>query len=120
MTRYFFGAALAALTLACGASAYAQTPSDRQDVMVVRLSDLDTSHQAGAESALRRIKTAAAKFCGSDGTKDIARRWEEERCATRMTGKAVQSLGSSQVTELFLTNGGHIDQAGAQYASRDR
>jgi UrcA family protein len=118
MTRYFIGAALAAMTLAYGSGAFAQTSHDRQDVMVVRLSDLDTAHQAGAESALRRIKTAAIQFCGSDD-KQIERRWEEQRCVTRMTGKAVQSLGASQVTELFIKSGGQFEiQSGVQLADR--
>jgi UrcA family protein len=119
MTRYFIGAALAAMTLACGSGAFAQTSYDRQDVMVVRLSDLDTAHQSGAETALHRIKAAATKFCGDDGAKSIERRWEEERCVTRMTGKAVQSLGATEVTELFIKSGGQFEiQSGVQLADR--
>jgi UrcA family protein len=119
MTRYFIGAALAAMTLACGSGAFAQTSPDRQDVMVVRLSDLDTGHQLGAETALRRIKAAANKFCNTDGSKDIERRWEEQRCVTRMTGKAVQSLGATEVTELYIKSGGQFEiQSGVQLASR--
>lgn len=119
MTRYFIGAAIAAMTLACGSAAFAQSYHEPQDLMVVRLSDLDTAHQAGAQSALRRIKAAATKFCGDDGAKDIARQWDEQRCVTRMTGKAVQSLGATQVTELYVKSGGKVDiQSGVQLASR--
>lgn len=119
MTRYFIGAAIAAMTLVCGSAAFAQTSSDRQDMMVVRLSDLDTTHQPGAETALRRIKAAANQFCNAEGSKDIERRWEEERCVTRMTGKAVQSLGATQVTELYVKSGGQFEiQSGVQLASR--
>ena len=120
MNRYFLGAVLAAMSLiAGGASAQPSTP--RQDVMVVRLSDLDTNHAAGAQSALHRIKSAAIKFCGDDGQRDLNMRIEQERCVSRMTGKAVQSLGSTQVTALYFKTGAHIDDTlGAmQLASRD-
>ena len=122
MNRYFLGAALAAMSLICAAgAANAQPWSERQDVMVVRLSDLDTSHPAGAQSALHRIKAAAIKFCGDDGQRDLNRRFEEERCVTRMTGKAVQSLGSTQVSALYNKTGVHIDDTAGvmQLASRD-
>ena len=120
MNRYFLGAALAAMSLIAGAAS-AQPSTERQDVMVVRLSDLDTSHAAGAQSALHRIKAAAIKFCGDDGQRDLNRRFEEERCVTRMTGKAVTSLGSTQVSALYFKTGVHIDDtSGAiQLASRD-
>ena len=120
MNRYFLGAALAAMSLFCAAGA-ANAQPDRQDVMVVRLSDLDTSHAAGAQSALRRIKMAATKFCGDDGQQDLNRRFEQERCETRMTVKAVQVLGSTEVSALYNKTGVHADDlSGAiQLASRD-
>ena len=120
MNRYFLGAVLAAMSL-IGGAASAQPSTERQDVMVVRLSDLDTSHAPGAQSALRRIKAAAIKFCGDDGDRNLNRVFEQERCVTRMTGKAVQSLGSTEVTAAYVNTGAHIeDTSGAiQLASRD-
>ncbi|THD77908.1 MAG: UrcA family protein [Phenylobacterium sp.] len=122
MNRYFLGAALAAMSLICAAgAANAQPWSDRQDVMVVRLSDLDTSHAAGAQSALHRIKIAAIKFCGDDGQRDLNRRFEQERCVTRMTGKAVDSLGSTEVSALYTKTPVRMDDTSGliQLASRD-
>ncbi|HEX3700978.1 MAG TPA: UrcA family protein [Phenylobacterium sp.] len=104
MNRYFLGAALAAISLACGGAAFAQ-PSQSPDVMVVRLSDLNTGHADGAQAALHRIKSAAVKFCGDDGSRDLNRQYEQERCVARMTDKAVQSLGAAEVTALYIAKG---------------
>jgi UrcA family protein len=121
MTRYFFGAALAAVSLICGSQACAQPASQRQDVMVVRLSDLDTTHAPGAEVALRRIKSAAIKFCGFDSDRSLERRYEEQDCVSRMSTKAVQSLGSTEVSALYTAKTGiHTDGIESmQLASRD-
>jgi UrcA family protein len=104
MIRYVFGAALCAMTLTATAAAAAPAPQP-QDVMVVRLSDLDTGHSAGAQAALRRIKSAAAQFCGEDGGRDLGRHFEQQRCMTRMVSKAVDALGSSQVAQLWTDQG---------------
>lgn len=122
MFRYCFGAALAALTLTSAGLAAAQTTSSPQDVMVVRLSDLDTNHAAGAQAALRRIKAAATQFCGDDGSRDLSRRFAQDRCVTRMTSKAVDQLGSTQVAALWTGQGSihGADSADITLASRDR
>jgi UrcA family protein len=104
MIRYFFGAALAALTLSATVAS-AQPAPQPQDVMVVRLSDLDTGHAAGAQAALRRIRSAANRFCGEDGSRDLGRHFEQQRCADRMVTKAVDALGSTQVAQLWTTKG---------------
>lgn len=89
-------AAIAALSLASAASA--ATP--REDIMVVRMGDLNVASQAGANSALRRIKAAATQFCG-ESSRDLNRHFEQQRCANRMTGKAVASLNAPMVTSLY-------------------
>jgi UrcA family protein len=122
MSRYFLGAALAAMSLVCGSTAFAQPQTDRKDVMVVRLSDLDTGRDAGAQAALHRIKSAAIKFCGEDGARDLERRYEQEKCVDRMIGEAVQSLGATQVTALYEAKHGvrtDVAQTSIQLASRD-
>jgi UrcA family protein len=121
MTRYLYGAALAAVALICGGTANAQPNTSRQDVMIVRLSDLDTGHAAGAEAALHRIHRAAAKFCGFDGSIDLGQRFDQDKCVAKMTAKAVQTLGEREVTALYDSKyPSVVDPIGAlELASRD-
>jgi UrcA family protein len=100
MFRYSFGAALAVSLMSAGFASAQPSPS-HQDVMVVRLSDLDINHSPGAEVALRRIKSAAGKFCTQDDVRDLERRFEEQQCMTRMTTKAVNALGATEVATLW-------------------
>lgn len=121
MFRYYFGAALAALSLTAAGAAGAQ-PTSPQDVMVVRLSDLDMNHSPGAQTALRRIKSAAKQFCTEDSSLDLGRRFQEQKCIMRMTSKAVDALGATEVSALWTNQGsihGVDNQAGITLASRD-
>ena len=92
-------AAAAALSLA-GVAGAASAQSVKEGIMIVRVGDLNTSSHQGAEVALRRIKNAAAQFCGPQ-TRDLATTYEQRRCTERMTRKAVSSLNAPMVTALY-------------------
>lgn len=108
MNRFFFSAALAAVTLAAGAAAA------QSDQMVVNVADLNLSTHQGAAVALKRIDNAAAKFCGgSDSERDIGRLLEQQKCVAQMTDKAVGKLDTvlasrtPQPTILVASRSGH-------------
>lgn len=90
--------AAAAAVLALGG--VAGTASAQEDIMVVRVGDLNTKSHDGAEIALRRIKNAANQFCGPQ-SRDLSINQEQRRCKTRMTQKAVASLNAPMVTALY-------------------
>jgi UrcA family protein len=88
-------AAAAILTLGAAGAA-----SAKEDIMVVRVGDLNTSSHDGAQIALRRIKNASTRFCGPQ-TRDLGTSFEQKRCEKRMTQKAVASLNAPMVTALY-------------------
>jgi UrcA family protein len=96
MTRYSILAAFMATSVLAAGSAQAQN-----DVMVVRVGDLNVASQQGAQVALQRIKSAASQFCGGEGSRDLGRIAEHRSCETRMIGKAVRSLDAPVVTALY-------------------
>jgi UrcA family protein len=71
-----------------------------QDQMTVRVGDLNTHSQAGATSALRRIKNAANAFCGPQPIQ-LQGVVAHQRCVKEMTGKAVAKLDAPMVTALY-------------------
>ena len=109
MTRIGIGAALIAVSLFSVTAAKAQS-----DIMMVRVSDLNTSSPQGAEIALRRIKNASTLFCGDFGQSHFHPP-DRSPCAAKrsMTDKAYSSLNASTVTAL------HKGQSSSQLASRD-
>ncbi|HEX5264523.1 MAG TPA: UrcA family protein [Phenylobacterium sp.] len=96
MTRIGIGAALIAVSLFSVTAAKAQS-----DIMMVRVSDLNTSSPQGAEIALRRIKNASTLFCGDSDNITLSRRFEQHACEKRMTDKAVGALHAPTVTALY-------------------
>ncbi|HEY8573067.1 UrcA family protein [Phenylobacterium sp.] len=105
-------AAFAAISiLGCAGAAQAA-----DDTMVVRLGDLNTSSQQGAEHALRRIKHAARSFCGP-ASREIGRRFAGKVCEKRMTNQAVAVLDAPLVSALN-TAGQRIELAQAEAAAR--
>jgi UrcA family protein len=101
MNRYHFGVGLLALSFLCAGAA-----SAKEDLMIVRVSDLNVASQPGAEVALRRIKNASAQFCGGDGDyTNLDRRSEQKACARIMTTKAVRVLNAPMVTALYAPRG---------------
>lgn len=83
-----------------------------EDVMIVRLGDLNLSSDAGANSALRRIRDAAKAFCGGHGERSLAVHREATQCRARMVGKAVAALDAPLVTAR------HTGRPGLEIAGR--
>lgn len=71
-----------------------------EDSMVVRLGDLNVASEAGAQSALRRIRLAADRFCGGHGERAIRVQMAADACRTEMVDKAVIQLDAPSVTAL--------------------
>jgi len=94
MTRSAISAAALALTL-LGSAAAAQTAT-----MTVKVGDLNTSSDAGAQSALRRIHYAADIFCGGADSRELSVMLAQQKCVARMTDKAVTSLNAPKVSAL--------------------
>lgn len=96
MTRYSILAAFLATTVLTAGAAQAQN-----DIMVVRIGDLNVASTQGAQVALRRIQSAAAQFCSDGDSRDLGRIAEHRSCQTRMVAKAVRSLDAPVVTALY-------------------
>jgi UrcA family protein len=71
-----------------------------EDAMVVRLGDLNVATEPGAQSALRRIRLAADRFCGGDGDRSMRVQMAARACRGEMIDKAVDQLGAPGVTAL--------------------
>jgi UrcA family protein len=95
MTRYSILAAFLATTALAAGAAQAQN-----DIMVVRVGDLNVASTQGAQVALQRIKSAAAQFCSDRDSRDLGRIAQHRACEARMVGKAVRSLDAPVVTAL--------------------
>ncbi len=87
-------------TLAVLALSMASVAHAEEGVMRVRIGDLNVHSDAGARSALKRIKFAATKFCGPEyGYTGYNR--EIWKCQKDMTQKAVTKLDAPLVTALY-------------------
>jgi UrcA family protein len=95
MTRFVISAAALALAFAASGAANAQDESMR-----VRVGDLNVQSDAGAQAAYTRIRAASAKFCGGEGSLDLAVITAQRACVDRMSSKAVDSLNAPKVTAL--------------------
>lgn len=72
-----------------------------EDTMVVRMGDLNVATESGAQSALRRIREAADRFCGGHGVRSIQVQTAAATCRGEMVGKAVAKLDAPVVTALY-------------------
>lgn len=95
LTNIAAGFAAVALIAGSGAAHAASGP----DLMVVRVGDLNTGSQKGAQIALRRIKRAAETFCGA-GSRELGAYAKGKACEKRMTEQAVAALNAPMVTAL--------------------
>lgn len=82
------------------------------DVMIIRMSDLNLASEAGASAALRRIRSAADSFCGGRGERTLAAYRRVGECRATMVGKAVKALDAPLVTAK------HTDSRDIELASR--
>lgn len=72
-----------------------------EESMVVRLGDLNVATESGAQSALRRIRDAADRFCGGHGVRSMQVDAAAATCRAEMVGKAVAQLDAPVVTALY-------------------
>lgn len=71
-----------------------------EDAMVVRLGDLNVVTEPGAQSALRRIRDAADRFCKVQGMRSARLQLAARTCRTEMIDKAVTQLDAPTVTAM--------------------
>lgn len=104
MIRALHMLATCAIGLAAAAPALAAPQSS--DVVrsrVVRLSDLNLSSPAGAETALRRISTAARVVCDtSSSTRDSVALRRDRNCRRETLNSAINRLAAPQVTIAYV------------------
>ena len=82
-----------------GATTVAQAEEGR---MKVRVADLNLTTQAGAQTALSRIRWSVGVFCeASPGLKSLERGVVVDRCVSDMTRKSVTQLNAPLVTALL-------------------
>lgn len=109
MKKIAFSALVASTFLAAITTAQAE---DGQ--MRVKLAGIDIATEAGAKTALARIRFSAANFCEQTaGRAPLERASAEDRCVAAMTQKSVQQLNAPMVTALL-----GVGAKPAQLASR--
>jgi UrcA family protein len=83
-----------------------QTPTEGRSE-IVWFSDLNLSHPQGVAELYRRIGAAARRLCADRNT--TVRYWsrEEGRCVRETVAKAVDAIGSEQLSALHREKMGH-------------
>lgn len=105
MTHNLVAAAgVSALLLA--ASQAAPLTAAEAGTMTVKIGDLRLGAAPGAQRAYKRIRMAAAEFCGDDRSfRRLKQNAEISRCKARMTYLAVSKLDAPMVTALYAKSG---------------
>ena len=112
MKRFLLCAALGAAVF-MGAATVAQA---EDGTMRVKLAGLNLTTQAGAQTALARIRWSAGVFCeAGPGLKALERSAQVDRCVSEMTRKGVTQLNAPLVTAL-LDDQGAVDRTSASVA----
>lgn len=93
-----------AVALATATLLAASVAQAKDDLMIVRLNDLNVAAEPGARIALNRIRRTSAQFCGEGETRDLRRMQEQKACVATMTRKAVETLNAPRVTQLYNPN----------------
>ena len=90
--------AIATFALAAASAAQAQS----NDVQTVRISvaGIDTQSPRGARIVMQRIEAAAAKVCGAEPTRDLARMRMYEPCIQEVTARTVAGLNNPHLASL--------------------
>lgn len=109
-------AAAAALALSLAASAQAAPPASRfdPDIVSVRvpLIDLNLNHEAGARTALQRIRNAARQVCGDPSPSLLHQSARYRDCQRDAVDRAVATLGIPTVTAVNARGTGQVQVAG--------
>lgn len=77
----------------------------QEDVMRVRIGDLNLQQEYGAKVALRRIKSASDAFCGGHKISAMEFHRQITKCRQTMTDKAVAQLDAPLVTAIYEPKG---------------
>jgi UrcA family protein len=115
---YLFKSMIAALALATAATpdAAAEPWVETRSIRVA-YDDLDVSNPAGAETLLRRIKTATAKVCGRGPSPKLIRATVHHKaCVDAAMSRGVMEANIPLVTAMFT--GSFDGKAAAQTAAR--
>jgi UrcA family protein len=95
---------LALATVAFAAPSFARSDEPRQ--VSVSLADLNLDSPAGAESAYRRLESAARKVCKGAESRSASTQVEWKRCMSHALGGAVASVDHAGVSGLHLAKTG--------------
>jgi UrcA family protein len=105
MKTSFFAAALTVAAFAASAPVLASEGGDRLPSMDVTYSDLNLGNRAGAETLLRRIRSAASVVCGVNENKksfrDLRATREVRTCVRIAVEGAVRQVNAPLVTALY-------------------
>ena len=101
------GAAMIALAVGPGAtSAFAASPDDPISVKV-SLADLNMASEAGAQTALARIRFAANQACGGDlSDQTLGEQMQFRSCAKQAVQRAIASINQPALTA--VSRGRHV------------
>jgi len=103
VTRFaMLGVLLGALN--AGTAAIAVADELRQSM--VRYTDLDLSHGAGAAVLYSRITTAAASVCGAGDARQLAALSAVKRCQQQAISRAVADVDAPMLTSYYLSKSG--------------
>ena len=101
------GSAMIAITVGSGATtAFAASPDDPISVKV-SLADLNMASEAGAQTALARIRFAANQACGGDlSDQTLGEQMQFRSCAKQAVQRAVASINQPALTA--VSQGRHV------------
>jgi UrcA family protein len=101
------GSAMIAITVGSGATtAFAGSPNDPISVKV-SLADLNMASEAGAQTALARIRFAANQACGGDlSDQTLGEQMQFRSCAKQAVQRAVASINQPALTA--VSQGRHV------------
>lgn len=110
MLRTIWPAAVAAAAVAVlGLSPVKAAAEYETRSVEVPYGDLDLSREAGAQTMLNRIRSAAGTVCGSEPfILDLAERGAYVTCQRESVGQAVVDVNAPMLTALYQRGGGRV------------
>ena len=105
MKTTLFAATLTLAAFAAGTPAFASEGNDRVPSIDVSYSDLNISNRSGAETLLRRIRSAAMSVCGANENarsfRDLKATRAARVCVRTAVEAAVRQVNAPMVTALY-------------------
>lgn len=110
MQRSLAFAIAAAIAMSVSAPALARTPA-APSTAAVQYADLNVNSEAGAETLLRRIRTAARDVCDvRPGHTSLTIRMSRRACVQETMNRTITELNMPMVTIAHLEHGGRISR----------